>query len=111
IFDTHATNAQLYKDTISFDSLKDVKFVSLLGTAPLAIFTGEKTKYPSADALFKASKDGKQISYGSVGTGGLGHLAMVSLTNQGKFDWEHIAYRGGGPLHTDVAAGHVDIGI
>lgn len=111
IFDTHATNAHLYKDTIPFDSMKDVNFVTLLGTAPLAIFTGDKSGYKQADALFKASKEGKPVSYGSVGTGGLGHLAMVSLTNQGKFDWEHIAYRGGGPLHIDVAASHVDIGI
>lgn len=111
IFDTHATNAKLYEDTIAFDSMEDVNFVTLLGTAPLAIFAGEKGKYQSAEALFKAAKDGDEISYGSVGTGGLGHLAMVSLTNQENFNWEHIAYRGGGPLHTDVAASHVDIGI
>lgn len=111
IFDTHATNAQLYKDTIAFDSLSDVKFVTLLGTAPLAIFTGSQSAYQSADSLVGASKEGKAVSYGSVGTGGLGHLAMVSLSGQGGFDWEHIAYRGGGPLHIDVAASHVDIGV
>ncbi len=111
IFDTHATNAQLYKSSIAFDSIKDVNFVTLLGTAPLAIFTGDKSGYTSAEGLFKASKEGKSVSYGSVGTGGLGHLAMVHLTDQGKFDWDHVAYRGGGPLHTDVVASHVDIGV
>lgn len=111
IFDTHATNAQLYNDTIAFDSMNDVDFVTLLGTAPLAIFAGKKAKHTTAESLFEASKDGEHVAYGSVGTGGLGHLAMVSLTEQGDFDWEHIAYRGGGPLHTDVAASHVGIGI
>ncbi|RTZ41469.1 tripartite tricarboxylate transporter substrate binding protein [Candidimonas sp. SYP-B2681] len=111
IFDTHATNAQLYKDNISFDSMNDVNFVTLFGTAPLAIFAGKKSEHKRANSLFKASKEGKQLSYGSVGTGGLGHLAMVSLANQGNFAWEHIAYRGGGPLHMDVAANHVDVGI
>lgn len=61
IFDTHATNAELYKDTIQFDSLNDVNFVTLLGTAPLAIFAGEKAKYQTAESLFAASKDGERV--------------------------------------------------
>lgn len=111
IFDTHATNAELYKDSISFDALKDINYVTLFGTAPLAIFTGAKSPYQQAASLLNDSKSGQEVSYGTVGTGGLGHLAMVSLARQADFKWDHVAYRGGGPLHMDVAAGHIPIGI
>ena len=111
VFDTHATNVHSLKETMPFDVMKDITYVSLLGTAPLAIFSNPKSGYTDFGKLIAASKKKTPVSYGTVGTGGLSHLAMVSLAKQGGFDWQNIAYRGGGPMHTAVAANHVPIGI
>lgn len=40
--------------------------------------------------LVDQSKVGKQFSYGSIGIGSLGHLAMARLAKQAGFDWNHI---------------------
>ena len=39
----------------------------------------------------------------------LAHLAMTALGNLQKVDWTHVPYKGGGPLATDGAAGHVPV--
>jgi tripartite-type tricarboxylate transporter receptor subunit TctC len=57
------------------------------------------------------SKAGKQFSYGSIGVGSLGHLAMARLAKQAGFDWNHIPYRGGGPLMQDALGGQVQLAI
>ncbi|HEY9280940.1 MAG TPA: tripartite tricarboxylate transporter substrate-binding protein [Eoetvoesiella sp.] len=111
VFDTHVTNAKLMKDTIPFDTMKDITYVTLLGTAPMAIFTGSKSDYKSFSQLVDASKKGAHVSYATVGTAGLSHLALASLSKKGGFDWQQVAYRGGGPIHIDVAANHIPLGI
>ena len=51
------------------------------------------------------------MSYGSIGSGSLGHLAMALLGKGSNLDWTHIPYKGGGPLMTDAVAGHVPLSI
>jgi len=52
------------------------------------------------------------ISYGSVGAGSLGHLAMVLLAKKaGGLVINHVAYRGGGPAVNDAVGGHIDLVI
>jgi tripartite-type tricarboxylate transporter receptor subunit TctC len=61
--------------------------------------------------LIDDSKAGKPSSYGSIGTGSLGHLAMASLAQKSKFEWTHVPYRGGGPMMADALAGHVPLAV
>jgi tripartite-type tricarboxylate transporter receptor subunit TctC len=53
----------------------------------------------------------KGITIGSIGTGSLGHLAMIQAGQQAGWAWTHIPFRGGGPLMNDTVAGHVPLGI
>ena len=53
----------------------------------------------------------KGINIGSIGTGSLGHLAMIQAGKQGGWSWTHVPYRGGGPLMNDTVAGHMPIAI
>jgi tripartite-type tricarboxylate transporter receptor subunit TctC len=36
---------------------------------------------------------------------------MALLSKNGNIDWQHIPYKGGGPLMTDAVAGHVPLAI
>src|SRR2546427_8541383 len=49
------------------------------------------------------------ISYASVGSGSVGHLAMALLSKQAGVRLVHVPYRGGGPAMNDAIAGHVDL--
>src|SRR6185369_11718962 len=44
-------------------------------------------------------------------SGSLGHLAMALLGKSAGLDWQHVPYKGGGPLMTDAIAGHVPLSI
>ncbi len=50
-----------------------------------------------------------RISYASVGSGSVGHLAMVLLADRAGVKLVHVPYRGGGPAMTDALGGHVDL--
>ena len=72
--------------------------------------TSDKATRNFADVV-AALKAKKNVSYGSIGSGSLGHLAMALLAKSGNLDWQHIPYKGGGPLMTDAVAGHVPLSI
>ncbi|MDB5965911.1 MAG: hypothetical protein JWQ72_2411, partial [Polaromonas sp.] len=58
-----------------------------------------------------AAKAKKNVSYGSIGSGSLGHVAMSLLGKNGGIEWTHVPYKGGGPLMNDAVAGHVPLSI
>jgi len=62
-----------------------------------------------AELIAAAKQKPHAISYASVGSGSIGHLAMVLLSKQAGIDMVHVPYRGGAPAMNDVVAGHVDL--
>ncbi len=111
VFDTHAVNPSLIPN-MPFDTLKDLAPVMMIGTSPMVI-----AKYPGA-----AFKDFKAViavgktkadaaSFGSIGSGSLGHLAMMQIAGLAGTTFNHIPYKGGGPLVQDAIAGHVPLMI
>lgn len=66
--------------------------------------------YTFADVA-TAAKLKSGVSYGSIGSGSLGHLAMALLGKSGGLDFQHIPYKGGGPLMNDALAAHVPLAI
>ena len=110
VFDTHGVNPSL-KDKLPYDTIKDIAPVTLIGTSPMVLVASKKSGITSFKQLVDLSKAGKQFSYGSIGIGSLGHLAMARLAKQAGFDWNHIPYRGGGPLMQDALGGQVELAI
>jgi tripartite-type tricarboxylate transporter receptor subunit TctC len=110
VFDTHAVNPSL--QSMNFDTEKDLEPVMLIGTAPHILCTHPGRPWKSlADVLAAAKKDPGKLTYGSIGTGSLGHLTMVLLTKKAGVEMTHVPFRGGGPLLNDALAGHVDFSI
>jgi tripartite-type tricarboxylate transporter receptor subunit TctC len=75
----------------------------LLATSPQKPFKSH------ADVIDAAKAKPNSVSYGSVGSGSIGHLAMVLLAKQAGVSMVHVPYRGGGPAMNDAIAGHVDL--
>jgi tripartite-type tricarboxylate transporter receptor subunit TctC len=110
VFDTHGVNPSLIPN-MPFDTRKDIAPVILLGTAPMVIATNTGSEYKTFADVVAAAKAKKNVSYGSVGSGSLGHLAMALLGKNGGLQWTHVPYKGGGPLMQDAVAGHVPLSV
>ena len=110
VFDTHGVNPTLIPG-MAFDTRKDLAAVSLIGTSAMVLATFAGSEYKTFSDVVAAAKAKKNVSYGSIGSGSLGHLAMALLSKSGNIDWQHVPYKGGGPLMTDAVAGHVPLSI
>jgi tripartite-type tricarboxylate transporter receptor subunit TctC len=112
VFDTHGVNPSLMPN-LAYDSKRDLAAVALIGTGAMVLTTAAATPYKSFGDVVKAARSGQSLSYGSIGSGSLGHLAMTMLAKaeSGKLDLVHVPYRGGGPLMNDALAGHVPLAV
>lgn len=111
VFDTHATNPYLLPK-MTYDTIKDLTPVMLVGTAPMAFATSPSKPYKTfTDYVNAAKAKPDTLSYGSVGSGSLGHLAMTLLQKDGSFKVVHVPYKGGGPMSIDIMGSQIDGGI
>ena len=110
VFDTHAVNPSLIP-SLPYDTRKDLAAVALLGTGAMVMATPAESPYKTFGDVVAAARKAPGVSYGSIGSGSLGHLALALLARNGKLDLVHVPYRGGGPLMNDVIAGHVPLSI
>jgi tripartite-type tricarboxylate transporter receptor subunit TctC len=111
VFDTHAVNPALIPD-MPFNTEKDLAPVMLVGTAPMAIATKADKPYKTfADVVTAAKAKPDTVTYGSVGSGSLGHLAVTLLQEPAGIKLVHVPYRGGGPMTQDALGGHIELTI
>lgn len=110
VFDTHGVNPSLIPG-LPFDSKKDLTPIVLIGTAPMVLATHAGSEFKTFADVVAAAKSKNGVSYGTIGSGSLGHLAMALLGKNGGLDFQHIPYKGGGPLMNDAVAGHVPLSI
>ena len=110
VFDTFGVNPSL-TPSMPFDSKKDLIPMALVGTSPMVLATHVGSEYKTFAEVVAAAKAKKNVSFGTIGNGSLGHLAMALLGKDAHVDWTHIPYKGGGPLMSDAVAGHVPLSI
>lgn len=110
VFDTYGVNPSLLPN-LPYDSRKDLTPVILIGTSAMVLATYAGSEYKTFGDVVAAAKARKNVSYGSIGSGSLGHLAMALLAKNGGLEVQHVPYKGGGPLMQDAVAGHVPLSI
>ncbi len=111
VFDTHAVNPSLLPD-LSFDTQKDLAPVMLVGRAPYGIITHPSKPYKTMGDVVKLAKAKPDtVTYGTVGAGSLGHLALTLASQAGGFKIVHVPYKGGGPMTVAVMGNQIDLGI
>ena len=109
VFDNHAANPFVL-GSLPYDTEKDLDPVLFIGTAPYVISTHPQKPFKTiGDVITAAKAKPDTISYASVGSGSIGHLAMALLSKQAGIRLVHVPYRGGGPAMNDAVAGHVDL--
>ena len=111
VFDTHAVNPSLIPN-LPYDTLKELAPVMIIGTSPMVIARHPGAAFKDFRAVIAAGKTKADApSFGTIGSGSLGHLAMMQIAGQAGTTFNHIPYKGGGPLVQDAIAGHVPLMI
>ncbi len=104
-----AINPTLYGN-LSFNPQTDLEPVTRVGLIVNVLAVPVSRPWRSVAEVIAAAR-AEPLTYGSSGSGGAGHLAgeqfnmMLGLRNQ------HVPYRGGALLVTDIASGQVDMGF
>ncbi len=110
VFDTHGVNPSL-NPNLPYDTKKDLTPLVLVGTSPMVLATHVSSEYKTFKDVVDAAKAKKNVSFGTIGNGSLGHLAMALLGKDANVEWTHVPYKGGGPLMSDAISGHVPLSI
>jgi len=106
VFDTHGVNQSLMPN-MPYDSKRDLVPLILVGTSAMVLTSNVANEYKTFSDVVAA----KNVSFGTIGNGSLGHLAMALLGKNANLEFNHIPYKGGGPLMTDAVAGHVPLAM
>ena len=111
VFDTHGVNPSLIPN-MPFDTLKDLAPIMLIGKSPMVITAHPSFPYKTfAEVLKLAKAKPGVVTYGTIGSGSLAHLAITMITNQAKIEMTHVPYKGGGPLIISAVGGHIPVAI
>ena len=105
----YSLNSYLYSK-LPYDPVKDFAPVSRWVTANLMIVA--KPEFPANDVKglvqFAKANPGK-MNYGSVGAGGVNHLAMAWFNTQNGLDMQHVPYKGLVQGLQDIMTNRLDV--
>ncbi|MDQ0070115.1 tripartite-type tricarboxylate transporter receptor subunit TctC [Variovorax boronicumulans] len=101
--------SHLYGPT-SYDIFKNFTPVGSVYDLPIVLVVNPKS-LPDVTNLqgliAKAKAEGGKLNYTTAGAGSFGHLTTEQLKTIGKFDMQHVPYRGSAPAVTDLIGGQV----
>lgn len=96
---------------LPYDLVRDFSPVTQLTSQPYIFAVHPSVPARSVSELIALSRQKAAVNFGSSGTGGLSHLAGAMLNLLGDARMVHIPYKGGGPLLSDLLAGHIHAGF
>jgi tripartite-type tricarboxylate transporter receptor subunit TctC len=106
---SYATNAAV-TPKLSFDPIKDVTPISLVGVAPLVLVVHPSVAARSISELVALAKaQPGRLKFGSSGTGASPHLAGELFKASAGIDLLHVPYKGSGPALIDTLSGQIDM--
>lgn len=104
--------APLFYKGAAYEVSKDFTPIAMIYDLPIVMVVNP-SKLPGVNTLPKvieaarAQKD--PLNYTTSGAGSFGHMSMELLKDLGRFDMQHVAYKGGVPAITDTIGGQVPI--
>jgi tripartite-type tricarboxylate transporter receptor subunit TctC len=104
-----AVSPALYRN-LSYDPLKDLAPITLVGTSPNLIAVNASLGIASlADLVTRAKAQPGKLNYSSVGKGSISQLSMELFDSVAGITMVHIPYNGGAPAVTALVAGDVQV--
>ncbi len=102
-----AVNPSLYKK-MTYDPAKDLAPISLVVYSPNILVVPNDVPVKSvAELVAYARGNPGKLTFGSAGVGTTQHLAGELFKSMTHIDIQHVPYRGGAPVITDLLGGHL----
>ncbi len=106
------TIAKLLNPALSFDPLKDLAPISLIGTAPLVLAAPVSAPgNTAAEFLAAARASGDKWSYGTPGVGTVGHIGMESFKTYAGINPVHVPYPGNPQVIAAMLGGQIQLSL
>lgn len=106
------TTARLLNPKLSYDPLKDLAPISLIGVSPLVLMVPKNAPGADARAFLAAAKQaGNSWSYGSPGVGTIGHIGMELLASKTGIQPVHVPYPGYPQVATAMLGGQLHLSM
>jgi tripartite-type tricarboxylate transporter receptor subunit TctC len=97
---------------LRFDFVKDFAPVAPLTGLPLILAVHPSVGVAKVDELIALAKSKPgELTYGSVGPGTVGHLAMELISARTGIKLVHVPYQGSPPQVTDLVAGRLSMAL
>ncbi len=104
--------APLAISAVKFKS-EDFRLVQMIATAQIGFLARKDLPVKNVDEFIeyarKQAKEGKPITYASVGPGSFYHLLGEHLSKVTNIEMAHVPYKGAAPANQDLLGGQVDI--
>ena len=105
---TYSLNQNLYPK-IPYDPVKDFVPVAKLAVGNLMLVT--RPDFPASNVkefIDHVKRNPGKLNYGSIGAGGVNHLASAWFNNINGLQMEHVAFKGLPPAVQELMAGRID---
>ncbi|MCX7250902.1 MAG: tripartite tricarboxylate transporter substrate binding protein [Burkholderiales bacterium] len=104
--------APLAISAVKFKS-EDFRLVQMIATAQIAFLARKDLPVNSVDEFLdyarKMAKEGKPVTFASVGPGSFYHILGEHLAKSTGIPMTHVPYKGAAPANQDLIGGQVDI--
>jgi len=105
---THGASPAIYKK-LPYDPIKDFAPITNVMSVPSVLVVHPKLPVKNLKEFITLAKAAPgKYSYGSPGTGTLGHANVENFTQMAGIELLHVPYKGAGPAMNDALAGQVD---
>jgi len=107
---THGANPAVYGSRLKYDPVKDFAPITNVATTPsvFAVNPNRVQQKTMKEFLAYVKANPGKVSFGTPGTGSLGHANIEHFMALAQIRMLHVPYKGGGQAMNDALAGQVD---
>ncbi len=98
-------------DKQPYDPVRQFTHVFYAGSAPVLFMASPEAGINSLADLAKQATTKDGIPFGSGGPASIGHISGEFFKSLAKGNMQHVAYKGGAPMTTDLLGGQIPVGI
>jgi tripartite-type tricarboxylate transporter receptor subunit TctC len=106
---TYSVNPHLYKK-MAYDPDKNFLPITLTSRQVMVLAVPAASAFQALQSVVaRAREQPGRLNYGSAGVGSPHHLSMVLFEKAADIRLNHVPYKGGVPLATDMVGGQLDV--
>ncbi|MES2509205.1 MAG: tripartite tricarboxylate transporter substrate binding protein [Pseudomonadota bacterium] len=94
-----------------YDPVTGFTHIALIGNAPCVVMANPNAPIKTITDVEAQARKAGRLNFGSGGPASIGHIYGELMKKNMGVNLQHIPYRGGAPMTTDLIAGVVPIGI